>query len=144
MKFLGIFKNNPLKTWKWVAIIFICLFCMQTCSKCSHKQNSAFTEKGNQEVIDSLKQDNHELHDSILILNGDLQLYKHSKGTIDSLKQDNQRLHDSVLVLNGNLRSCERSNRNLQSENEHLQNALERSQNKPVIIYKEPETNINE
>lgn len=141
MKLLNIFKQNPLKTWKWVAIIFICLFCMQTCSKCSHKQNYAFSEKGQQEVIDSLTQNNHELHDSILVLNGDLQLYKHSKGIIDSLRQDNIRLHDSVLVLNGDLQSCERSNRNLQAENTHLQNALERSQNKPVIIYKETETN---
>ena len=109
MNFLDIFKKNPLKTWKWVAIIFICLFGIQTCSKCSHRQNSAFTEKGNQVVI-------------------------------DSLKQDNARLHDSVLVLDGNLRSCERSNQILASENEHLQSALERSQNKPVIIYKETNT----
>ena len=109
MKLLDIFKQNPLKTWKWVAIIFICLFGIQTCSKCSHRQNSAFAEKGNQVVI-------------------------------DSLKQDNVRLHDSVLVLDGDLRSCERSNRILASENEHLQSALERSQNKPVIIYKETNT----
>lgn len=137
MKLLDIFKQNPLKTWKWVAIIFICLFCIQTCSKCSHRQNSAFAEKTNQVVIDSLKQDNIRLHDSVLVLNGDLQSYKHSKGVIDSLKQDNTRLHDSILVLGGDLRSCERSNQILTSENEHLQSALERSQNKPVIIYKE-------
>jgi hypothetical protein len=140
MKLLDIFKQNPLKTWKWVAIIFICLFGIQTCSKCSHRQNSAFAEKGNQVVIDSLKQDNTRLHDSVLVLNGDLQFYKYSKGVIDSLKQDNARLHDSVLVLDGDLRSCERSNRILASENEHLQSALERSQNKPVIIYKETNT----
>ena len=144
MKILDIFKKNPLKTWKWVAIVFICLFCMQTCSKCSHKQNYAFSEKSQQEVIDSLTQNNHELHDSILVLNGDLQLYKHSKGIIDSLRQDNVRLHESILVLNGDLQSCERSNRNLQAENTHLQSALERSQNKPVIIYKEPEINKDE
>lgn len=140
MKPLDIFKQNPLKTWKWVAIIFICLFGIQTCSKCSHRQNSAFAEKGNQMVIDSLKHDNARLHDSVLVLNGDLQSYKHSKGVIDSLKRDNTRLHDSVLVLDGDLRSCERSNRILTSENEHLQSALERSQNKPVIIYKETNT----
>lgn len=137
MKLLDIFKQNPLKTWKWVAIIFICLFGIQTCSKCSHRQNSAFAEKANQVVIDSLKQDNIRLHDSVLVLNGDLQSYKCSKEVIDSLKQDNTRLHDSILVLGGDLRSCERSNRILASENEHLQSALERSQNKPVIIYKE-------
>lgn len=137
MKLLDIFKQNPLKTWKWVAIIFICLFCIQTCSKCSHRQNSAFAEKTNQVVIDSLKQDNIRLHDSVLVLNGDLQSYKCSKEVIDSLKQDNTRLHDSILVLGGDLRSCERSNQILTSENEHLQSALERSQNKPVIIYKE-------
>ena len=137
MKFLDIFKKNPLKAWIWVAIIFICLFCIQTCSKCSHNQNHAFEIKAQQEIVDSLKQDNIRLHDSVLVLNGDLQSYKHSKGVIDSLKQDNTRLHDSILVLGGDLRSCERSNQILTSENEHLQSALERSQNKPVIIYKE-------
>lgn len=140
MKILDIFKKNPLKAWMWVAIIFICLFCIQTCSKCSHNQNHSFEVKGYQEVIDSLVQTNHELHDSVLVLNGDLQSYKYSKGIIDSLKQDNTRLHDSILVLGGDLRSCERSNQILTSENEHLQGALERSQNKPVIIYKETNT----
>lgn len=140
MKPLNILKQNPLKTWRWVAIIFICLFCMQTCSKCSRNQNHLFEVKGNQEVIDSLIQTNHELHDSILILNGDLHTYKHSATTIDFLQQSNQELHDSILILNGSLRACERSNRNLQSENDNLRNALERSQNKPVIIYKEKET----
>lgn len=110
MNILDILKQNPLKTWKWVAIIFICLFCLQTCSKCSGNQNAAFAEKGHHEMIDSLKRDNKELQDSILILKGDLQ-------------------------------TCERSNQDLCSENEHLQDALVRSQNKPVIIYREIKTN---
>ena len=140
MKILDIFRNNPSNTWKLTAIIFICLFCMQTCSKCSRNQNHLFEAKGNQAVIDSLVRANQGLHDSILILNGDLHIYMHSATAIDSLQQCNRGLHDSILILDGRLRACERSNRNLQSENDNLRNALERSQNKPIIIYKEKET----
>ena len=140
MKILDIFRNNPSNTWKCTAIIFICLFCMQTCSKCSRNQNHLFEVKGNQEVVDSLVRTNQELHDSILILNGDLHIYMHSATAIDSLQQCNRGLHDSILILDGRLRACERSNRNLQSENDNLRNALERSQNKPIIIYREKET----
>lgn len=140
MKILDIFKKNPLKAWMWVAIIFICLFCIQTCSKCSRNQNHMFEMKAQQEIVDSLTQVNHGLHDSILILNGDLHTYEHSATIIDFLQQSNQEMHDSILILNGNLRAYERLNKNLQSENEHLQSALERSQNKPVIIYKETNT----
>lgn len=96
--------------------------------------------KAQQEIVDSLTQVNHGLHDSILILNGDLHTYEHSATIIDFLQQSNQEMHDSILILNGNLRAYERLNKNLQSENEHLQSALERSQNKPVIIYKETNT----
>lgn len=140
MKILDIFRNNPSNTWKWIAIIFICLFCMQTCSKCSRNQNHLFEVKGNQEAIDSLVHVNQGLRDSILILNGDLHIYRYSATAIDSLQQYNRALHDSILILDGRLRACERSNRNLQSENDNLRNALERSQNKPIIIYKEKET----
>ena len=140
MKILDVFRNNPSNTWRWTAIIFICLFCMQTCSKCSRNQNHLFEAKGNQEAIDSLVRANHELHDSILILNGDLHAYMYSTIAIDSLQQYNRELHDSILILDGRLRACERSNRNLQSENDNLRNALERSQNKPIIIYREKET----
>lgn len=140
MKILDIFRNNPPNAWKWTAIIFICLFCMQTCSKCSRNQNHLFEAKGNQEAIDSLVRVNQGLHDSILILNGDLHIYRYSAIAIDSLQQCNRRLHDSILILDGRLRACERSNKNLQSENDNLRNALKRSQNKPIIIYKEKET----
>ena len=140
MKIFDIFRRNPSNTWKWTAIIFICLFCMQTCSKCSRNQNHLFEAKGNQVVIDSLVRTNQGLHDSILILNGDLHIYMHSATAIDSLQQCNRGLHDSILILDGRLRACERSNRNLQSENDNLRNALERSQNKPIIIYNEKET----
>lgn len=109
MNLMDILKQNPVKTWKWMAIIFICMFCLQTCSKCSGNQNNAFIEKEHQEVI-------------------------------DSLKTNNGILQDSILVLNGKLQSCEHINQGLRSENEHLQSALERSQNKPVIIYRETRT----
>ena len=75
---MDIFKQDQLKTWKWVAIIFICLFCFQTCSKCSGNQNAAFIERNHIEIIDSLTKDNKELQDSVLILIGDLQTFKKS------------------------------------------------------------------
>ena len=57
--------------------------------------------------------------------------------TIEELKNTNKLLQDSILILKGGLQTCERSNQDLRSENEHLQDALKQSQSKPVIIYKE-------
>lgn len=110
MNIIDIFKQNPIKSWKWVAITLFCMLFLQTCSKCSSNQNAAFTEKGLQEQVDSIRVVNKQLQDSILILKGDLQ-------------------------------TCERSNQDLRSENKHIQTALERSQNKPVIIYRETKSN---
>lgn len=105
MNIIDIFKQNPIKSWKWVAITLFCMLFLQTCSKCSGNQNAAFTEKGLHEQVDSILVVNKQLQDSILILKGDLQV-------------------------------CERSNQEIRTENKHLQIALERSQNKPIIIYK--------
>lgn len=93
MNIIDLLKQNPLKTWKWVAIIFICLFCLQTCSKCSGNQNAAFAEKGHQEVVDSLKQENKSLQDSILILKGDLQTCGRSN---QDLQVENDHLRDAL------------------------------------------------
>ena len=66
-------KKNPLKTWKWVAIILACLLCFSTCSNCSHKQNAAWTSHSHQEVIDSLSKENQMYKDSINVLNATIQ-----------------------------------------------------------------------
>lgn len=106
MNLIDILKQNPLKTWKWVAIVLFCLLFLQTCSKCSTNQTLAFSEKGYQEQVDSLKNTNKQLQDSILVLRGDMQ-------------------------------TCDKSNKDLQKENEYLRDALKQSQAKPVIIYKD-------
>lgn len=66
-------KKNPLKTWKWVAIILACLLCFSTCSNCSHKQNAAWTSLSHQEVVDSLLNENQIYKDSIMVLNAIVQ-----------------------------------------------------------------------
>ena len=66
-------KKNPLKTWKWVAIILACLLCFSTCSDCSHKQDAAWANISRQEAIDSLSNENQIYKDSIMVLNAALQ-----------------------------------------------------------------------
>lgn len=110
MNISDLLKQNPAKTWMWVAIFMFCLLFMQTCSKCSHKQNAMFAEKNNIEMI-------------------------------EELKVENQHLQDSILIIQGNLQTCSKSNQDLQNENDHLRDALKQSQEKPVIIWKEINTN---
>ena len=90
---MNILKSNPLKTWKWVAIVLFCLLFLQTCSKCSHNQNALFTEKGYQEQVDSLKDFNKNLADSILVLQGNLNTCNKS---IQDLQQENEHLRDAL------------------------------------------------
>ena len=110
MNISNIIKQNPVQVWKWVAIILFCMFFLQTCSKCSHNQNAVFSEINNREIIDSLKHNNKELL-------------------------------DSILILTGNLQTCDKSNQDLHIENDHLRDIIKQSQLKPVIIYKETNTN---
>jgi hypothetical protein len=93
MNIIDILKHNPMKTWKWVAIIFICLFFLQTCSKCSGNQNAAFAEKGLQEQVDSMQVYNKQLQDSILILQGDLQTCNRAN---HDLQGENEHLRDAL------------------------------------------------
>lgn len=93
MKLIELIKENPLKSWKWAAIIVFCLLFLQTCSKCSSNQNAAFSEKNHIEVVDSLKASNKQLQDSILVLRGDLQTC--SKSTQDLLTE-NEHLRDAL------------------------------------------------
>lgn len=92
MKIFELIKKNPTKSWKWTAIIVFCLFFFQTCSKCSHNQNAAFSEKSYQEQVDSLKNTNKQLQDSILVLRGDLQTCV--KSTQD-LQTENEHLREA-------------------------------------------------
>ena len=81
------------KTWRWVAVILFVLLTLQTCSKCSSKQNQAFADKSNSELIDSLKNINSTLQDSVLILNGEIQtLYQN----IQNLEQENSHVRDAL------------------------------------------------
>lgn len=93
MKLIDILKQNPAKTWKWIAIILFCLFFLQTCSKCSGNQNAAFAEKGLQEQVDSLKVSNKHLQDSVLILQGDLQTCNRAN---HDLQGENEHLRDAL------------------------------------------------
>lgn len=93
MNLMDILKQNPVKTWKWVAIILFCLFFLQTCSKCSGNQNAAFAEKGLQEQVDSMQVVNKQLQDSILILKGDLQTCNKAN---QDLQTENTHLRDAL------------------------------------------------
>lgn len=85
--------ENPTRSWKWLSVFLACLLFLQTCSKCSHTQNAAFSEKGYQDVVDSLKTSNKSMCDSILVLRGDLQTC--SKATQD-LQDENNHLRDAL------------------------------------------------
>ena len=93
MKIKELIIENPTKSWKWAAIVLACLLFLQTCSKCSHTQNAAFSEKEYQETVETLKQDLKNSEDSILILRGNLQTY--TKATQD-LQQENDHLRDAL------------------------------------------------
>jgi len=93
MKLLDILKENPIKTWRWVAIILFVLLTLQTCSKCSSKQNQAFSDKSNSILIDSLKGVNSRLQDSVLILNGEIQSLQQN---IQNLEQENSHVRDAL------------------------------------------------
>lgn len=93
MKLIDLIKENPLKSWKWAAIVLACLLFLQTCSKCSRTQNAAFSEKEYQETVEILKQDLKNSKDSILVLRGDLQTC--TKATQD-LQQENGYLRDAL------------------------------------------------
>lgn len=93
MNIKELITENPTKSWKWAAIVLACLLFLQTCSKCSHTQNAAFSEKNHIEHVDSLNISNKQLQDSILILRGNLQTC--TKATQD-LQQENDHLRDAL------------------------------------------------
>ena len=75
MNLMEIFKKDARKTWKWVAIVAICLLFLQTCSKCSNNQAAAFQDKASQETIDSLHTALIRSNDTIVVLRGEVQAY---------------------------------------------------------------------
>lgn len=93
MKIIELLKQNMEKTWKWVAIICFCLFFLQTCSKCSSKQNHAFAEKDCIETIDNQKDNINQLQDSILVLHGQIQTCNKSN---QDLQNENSHLRDAL------------------------------------------------
>ena len=93
MNIIELLKKDLAKTWRWVAIILFVLLTLQTCSKCSSKQNQAFMDKSNSNLIDSLKVVNGRLQDSILILNGENQSLQQN---IQNLEQENSHVRDAL------------------------------------------------
>lgn len=75
MNLMEILKKDARKTWKWVAIVAICLLFLQTCSKCSNNQAAAFHDKASQETIDSLHTALIRSNDTIVVLRGEVQAY---------------------------------------------------------------------
>lgn len=81
------------RVWKWIAIVFACLFLIGSCRSCSQKQNSLFAEKNHQETIDSLTNRCNQLGDSILILNGTIDKYNQ---IIQDFQSENDHLRGAL------------------------------------------------
>lgn len=75
MNIMEILKKDTRKTWKWVALVAICLLFLQTCSKCSNNQAAAFRDKASQETVDSLRSALIKTNDTVVVLRGEVQAY---------------------------------------------------------------------
>ena len=93
MKLIEILKQDMTKTWKWVAILAICLLFLQTCSKCTHTQEAAFSNKSYQETVDSLKSALVKTNDTVVVLRGELQAYHE---LVDRSQTENEYLRSAL------------------------------------------------
>ena len=80
MKIKDFFKN-----WKLIAIILFVLLVLQTCSRCTSKQNRNFEISQTENIIDSLNDINKTMHDSIIVLNGMIYGYEEK---LNSMKNE--------------------------------------------------------
>ena len=67
-KLFEFLKNDPQRWWKWSTIILIIVLVLSTCSHCTSKQNTAWEAKGHIQMIDSLRTENQNLKDSLVVL----------------------------------------------------------------------------
>lgn len=86
-KLFEFLKNDQQRCWKWTAIILIIILTLSTCSHCTSKQNTAWEVKGYIQMIDSLKTENQNLKDSLVVLDNAITLMKDRITTAEKDKE---------------------------------------------------------